>query len=251
MDRNEYMQLLQSIWDARWGSENRSPIHESLTMLADTYDAEDDISEELEIIRTATKGEDLRIAIHDALYKLKKKSERGDGSGFFCSSNVIAVSKGLILPMDIVSAELPPLPEDCPFDIDRVYREYFVDTAISNIRIASATYAKLTDDYAVGMIVHITAGYTNPLFMSPIPEAVGYTHNSQPLGSFEFEDANGNTQTWYYSGAMYAQGGDHRSNSSGLKTISGNLFWSNDNYNTGQLALILTEFGISNRTGGD
>lgn len=78
MNKTEYMRLLSSIWNAQWGSENRSPIHRAAEILADEYNAEDDISEELAVIASAMKGEDMRVAIHDALYKLGKKKGRGE-----------------------------------------------------------------------------------------------------------------------------------------------------------------------------
>lgn len=78
MNKTEYMRLLSSIWNAQWGSENRSPIHRAAEILADEYDAEDDISEELAVIASAMKGEDMRVAIHDALYKLGKKKSSGE-----------------------------------------------------------------------------------------------------------------------------------------------------------------------------
>lgn len=67
-DHQTYMQQLQDIWFGQWGSENRSPIHTAAGMLQDAFDT--DISEELATIASATKGEDMRVAIHDALYKL-------------------------------------------------------------------------------------------------------------------------------------------------------------------------------------
>ena len=76
MNKTEYMRLLSSIWNAQWGSENRSPIHRAAEILADEYDAEDDISEELAVIASAMKGEDMRVAIHDALYKLGQAKEK-------------------------------------------------------------------------------------------------------------------------------------------------------------------------------
>lgn len=78
MNKTEYMRLLSSIWNAQWGSENRSPIHRAAEMLANEYDAGDDISEELAVIASAMKGEDMRVAIHDALYKLGKKKGSGE-----------------------------------------------------------------------------------------------------------------------------------------------------------------------------
>lgn len=67
-DHQTYMQQLQDIWFGQWGSENRSPIHTAAGMLQDAFDT--DITEELATISSATKGEDMRVAIHDALYKL-------------------------------------------------------------------------------------------------------------------------------------------------------------------------------------
>lgn len=78
LDRGEYLQNLDRIWYGEWGSENRSPIHRAAEILADEYDAEDDISEELAVIASAMKGEDMRVAIHDALYKLGKKKDSGE-----------------------------------------------------------------------------------------------------------------------------------------------------------------------------
>lgn len=67
-DHQTYMQQLQDIWFGQWGSENRSPIYTAAGMLQDAFDT--DITEELATIASATKGEDMRVAIHDALYKL-------------------------------------------------------------------------------------------------------------------------------------------------------------------------------------
>lgn len=78
LDRGEYLQNLDRIWYGEWGSENRSPIHRAAEMLANEYGAGDDISEELEVIASAMKGEDMRVAIHDALYKLGKKKGSGE-----------------------------------------------------------------------------------------------------------------------------------------------------------------------------
>lgn len=158
-----------------------------------------DITQELEIIRNPVNryGIDIRMAIHDALEKLsEKEGGGGDGSGFFCSSNVIAVSKGLILPMDIVSAELPPRPP-APFTCDS---EYFIDSPIT-WEIGSGTYHKSTNEYAVGMIISIVSGgsWTAPILLSPIDSvtAVQYVCNDYTAGrdgSITYEGV-----TWWYS----------------------------------------------------
>lgn len=97
MNKTEYMRLLSSIWNAQWGSENRSPIHRAAEILADEYDAEDDISEELAVIASAMKGEDMRVAIHDALYKLgKKKGSGGYDPHDFMTSDTHVISDTLM-----------------------------------------------------------------------------------------------------------------------------------------------------------
>ena len=93
MNKTEYMRLLSSIWNAQWGSENRSPIHRAAEMLANEYAAGDDISEELAVIASAMKGEDMRVAIHDALYKLgKKKGSGGYDPHDFMTSDTYVIS---------------------------------------------------------------------------------------------------------------------------------------------------------------
>lgn len=86
MDENElvtsskYKEYLSTIWNGQWGSENRSPIHETSRMLSEVLDT--DISDELETIASAVKGEDMRVAIYNALYKLNQaKEEPGPDSG--------------------------------------------------------------------------------------------------------------------------------------------------------------------------
>lgn len=97
MNKTEYMRLLSSIWNAQWGSENRSPIHRAAEILADEYDAEDDISEELTVIASAMKGEDMRVAIHDALYKLGKKKGSGEYDPHdFMTSDTHVISDSLM-----------------------------------------------------------------------------------------------------------------------------------------------------------
>lgn len=77
---SKYKEYLSTIWNGQWGSENRSPIHETSRMLSEVLDT--DISDELETIASAVKGEDMRVAIYNALYKLNQaKEEPGPDSG--------------------------------------------------------------------------------------------------------------------------------------------------------------------------
>lgn len=164
-----------------------------------------DITEELEIIRSRANryGIDIRMAIHDALYKLQKKTE-GEGQSplYFSDSETQANAKGIILPTILGLYEAPP----CPFACDE---EYFVDTAVE-YTISGANYQKYNSQQAIGMGAHIDdSGYiwTSGLFISPISaDAVKYVFNGNvldPYGSVSYDGL-----TWYYSTSGYAQGGE-------------------------------------------
>ena len=251
MDRNEYMRLLQSIWDARWGSENRSPIRESLIMLADEFDAEDDISEELLVIQTATKGEDMRIAIHDALEKLSKK--KPEGGGFMCTPDVAYHSiSSILLPMQTHIWQFEP-PADCPFTLSDP--NYFINTQ-RQCTISNRTYTKMTTDYAVGMVVVVdveTYGLnTGVLYMSPVSQnsilySPYHTYWNQYGDEREFTYHG---VTWYASGIAGGMQGDQRDYSSGMlvyPTGSGSVWYPLTGWEEETLVGILEALGVENR----
>lgn len=179
------------------------------------------------------------MAIHDALKKLQDKTSGGGGGGGICSSDVAAISPGFILRNITGQFEYPPIPDDCPFVIAE--RGYFVDTAVE-IGVGGRGYAKVNAHYAVGMIVYLNVGYTIPLLMSPIEDAVGFTYNETAIGSFDYDGV-----TWYYSGAAYAQYGDYRSTATGLQAYQDPVQWVSDNYVASNLVGILSDLGVTNR----
>lgn len=251
MDRNEYMRLLQSIWDARWGSENRSPIRESLIMLADEFDAEDDISEELLVIQTATKGEDMRIAIHDALEKLSKKKP-DSSTGFICTPDVAYNStSSIILPMQTHIWQFDP-PPDCPFYISD--QNYFINTQ-RQCTISGRTYTKSTADYAVGMIVVVDVeGYgvsTGVLYMSPVSQSsILYSPFHTYWGQYGDEkEFTYNGVTWYASGLAGGMDGNQRNYSSGMMVYpgSGEVWYPSTGWTEEILSGILEDLGVENR----
>lgn len=204
-------------------------------------DDEFDISRELYIIRNPANryGIDIRMAIHDALKKLQDKTSGGGGGGGICSSDVAAISPGFILRNITGQFEYPPPPDDCPFAIAEM--GYFVDAAVG-IGIGDRGYTKVNAHYAVGMIVYLNVGYTIPLFMSPIEDAVGFTYNETALGSFDYDGV-----TWYYSGSAYAMGGDLRSTATGLQAYPDPVQWVNNDYVASNLVGILSAIGVTNK----
>lgn len=165
----------------------------------------------------------------------------GDGgSGFICESNTTAITPGFVLPLVIDIRNYPPLPDDCPFDVSDDKRAYFVDTT-NDINVGGRIYNKINDHYALGMFVYLNVGYTIPLFLSPIEDAVYFTYNNSALGSFEYDGV-----TWYYSGASYAQGGDNRPTSSGLP-IGPVLSWVNNDYVASELIDLMRSLGVVNK----
>ena len=71
----EYQKNLNAIWFNKWGGEIRYPTLNNIVGLADETDSYDDISAELAIIKDDILGKNVRIAIHDALYKLQRAIE--------------------------------------------------------------------------------------------------------------------------------------------------------------------------------
>lgn len=103
-DHQTYMQQLHDIWFGQWGSENRSPIHTAAGMLQDAFDT--DITEELATIASATKGEDMRVAIHDALYKLdiaKPEPPAHEEPYAYSAFETVAVSDSGYVSDDIIA----------------------------------------------------------------------------------------------------------------------------------------------------
>lgn len=95
-----------------------------------------------------------------------------------------------------------PTPADCPFECDL---NYFVDSQVA-FSINGFGYQKTYSDYAIGMIIQspVEGGFTFPLFLSPIENAVKYSYNGVAGGSITYGGV-----TWYYSTAERAQGGYH------------------------------------------
>lgn len=250
MDRNEYMRLLQSIWDARWGSENRSPIRESLIMLADEFDAVDDISEELLVIQTATKGEDMRIAIHDALEKLSKK--KPEGTGFICTPDVAYHSaSSIILPIQTEIWQFVT-PDDCPFDISD--SNYFINTQ-RQCTIAGRTFTKSTADYAVGMAIVVDVeNYgisTGILYLSPVSQSsVLYSPYHTYWGQYGDErEFTYHGVTWYASGIAGGMQGDQRGSTSGIMVypVTGYVDYPSTGWTDEILSGILEDLGVENK----
>lgn len=131
------------------------------------------------------------------------------------------------------------IPPDCPFDIRDI--TYYIDSIKSWSYGLGYNFTKTTDEYAVGMIVYISAGYTTTLLMSPIQTAVQYTSNT---GSVEFEY---NGKTWFKSTAQYAVGADTRESSWGLPIWPDTVEWENNTFVNEDIIAILQSIGVTNR----
>lgn len=135
------------------------------------------------------------------------------------------------------------IPPDCPFDIRDT--NYYIGSIKSWGYYSGGggvyNFTKTTDEYAVGMIVYINAGYTTTLLMSPIQTAVQYTYNS---GSIEFEYDG---KTWYKSTAQYATGADARGSAWGLPIWPDTVGWENDTFINDDIIAILHSIGVANK----
>ena len=168
------------------------------------------------------------------------KSGNNNKESMLIASDTSAVSNGIIINEVIDLFEFPPIPDDCPFDLED--KQYFVNTQIK-ATVAGRVYHKNNNQYAIGMIAYISPNYTIPLFLSPIEDAVGFTYNSSAAGSFDYLGT-----TWYYSGTQYAMGGDNRSSATGLTSYLKTIIYSSS-YDTNNLIQILDSLKVINKEG--
>lgn len=89
-----WVQTLSDIKNGRWGSDIRTPIYDGIVrLLTEKEISEQTIEEDLALIAGSIYGEEIRMAIYDALQKIHEEGSSGEPEPF-SHSYVIPVSNG-------------------------------------------------------------------------------------------------------------------------------------------------------------